>query len=693
MGCAVTAFTLSFLVITAGPNLAVQPHAIVGTDSSPELLPPMEAPPTDVPVPPKVTASDHVVNESIGGLPWEGVLAACGCLEACTCDQSLMLAPPELILRMDVDVKARGASWRLSSRNRPPHWTTIRLSPLIVEVNCGETEVEFVELLLNGRPWNEYAKELSGRYVFKLPCPGLGRHILQARYLSGSRWSRLSAPLRFDVQSPPRPAIIAVADGGIAPVPLSATGLISVRSDFLVIKLAHVQPSDRVFAYLDGRPIACRPIGKGCCFQLILNGHAEPGIHSLSVRSMPGSGACAITSQQSAAVTFHYFCHDAYVSIDNVLPSFSPYDFHVGCHCDDAKPAAPKKQHDSDGSEQEAAPPSTPSNGSQDSAATVNPWGSYFVLHKLDNQDPNTDAQDEHEPLAPDNDAGDQPTEAVPADHSVELARLNAQVDIARAHAELARANAAIEAARAQLAAATAQSADAEKISEALGTANQALEAVGRLKASDTSLRESMHELSILAGLAKRVAFDAKQAVTELNERLLNDLSPTSDEPEAEGTLDASGDLPCPREFTFLSSAHFPLREFGQRGEVLDREGAVIYEGMKVSIAEDGRVGLSGHIITPDVPVTLHLRLLVKLMPEFGGHVYTITFPAIDIAPEARRDRRNRGVQKLETLTEHLEFPQIEVLGTYRESIQTIRREGTARFGYGFDAMRQNSTY
>jgi hypothetical protein len=161
-----------------------------------------------------------------------------------------------------------------------------------------------------------------------------------------------------------------------------------------------------------------------------------------------------------------------------------------------------------------------------------------------------------------------------------------------------------------------------------------------------------------------------------------------------ESQPEPKADEPHRKEFTFLTSAHFPLPEWTGGGEPPGSEGAVIYEGMTVSIGEHGRCRIRGLISTPPVPTTLRLRFRVKIEGDNGGHWYTITLPPMEIPPQLDNSGRPvRGVHRLQDLASEISVPAVPILNENRSKITNMQREGTARFGYGFDAMRQDSPY
>jgi hypothetical protein len=145
-----------------------------------------------------------------------------------------------------------------------------------------------------------------------------------------------------------------------------------------------------------------------------------------------------------------------------------------------------------------------------------------------------------------------------------------------------------------------------------------------------------------------------------------------------------------PSPFYFAAPAHFPIRGFGSRGDVIERPGAVIYEDMVFSFDRDGNYNLRFSILIPELPTTLHLQL--QLQPHPAGPWHTITLPPQQFRPDDSSDGRPQP----KLIRDYVVEGRSEILHRcYGEMGQdaTIRRTGSARFGYGFDAMRQATAY
>lgn len=239
------------------------------------------------------------------------------------------------------------------STDVPENWTPVRYGPLIIEVRVlGTVEtfqaMEHVVLLLDNRPVESphdlLSPELSpvfetglfqASYRYTLSCPLPGKHILQARYKVGGLWSRLSAPLHFDVRLPDPPQIIGISGGTGNPVPIRNGRTISVTEPSLRLQLAQVASDSTIIAYLNGKPIktgksdgsCCRSetnqsqdsatssnTPDACCCRIVkLKGHIPPGVHRLTVRTVDEPSNGSISSEFSNEVVFRYYDEDVYL--------------------------------------------------------------------------------------------------------------------------------------------------------------------------------------------------------------------------------------------------------------------------------------------------------------------------------------------------------------------------------------------
>ena len=142
----------------------------------------------------------------------------------------------------------------------------------------------------------------------------------------------------------------------------------------------------------------------------------------------------------------------------------------------------------------------------------------------------------------------------------------------------------------------------------------------------------------------------------------------------------AAGKAPAqPVSIVFDAPAHFPIREFGRYGEVIERQGALIYEGMTLTFDKEGNYRVSFKVEIPKVRTDMRLQLVV--MPCAGVHPQTITLTPIELEPEYDK----KGRPKL-TVHPVIKEGQSDVFRrSYGEFITkgTVHREGTARFGNG----------
>jgi hypothetical protein len=121
--------------------------------------------------------------------------------------------------------------------------------------------------------------------------------------------------------------------------------------------------------------------------------------------------------------------------------------------------------------------------------------------------------------------------------------------------------------------------------------------------------------------------------------------------------------------------AHFPLPRFGVNGERVDREGVVIYEGMRFLALPDGRYEVSFIASTPAMPVTLRLQLHVM---DDKRRTFSLTLPPITIEPKKDFTGNYLG-STYRVRHEGYSRSVANAFGSLEKS--TIIRRGTARFG------------
>ncbi len=245
----------------------------------------------------------------------------------------------------------------------------------------------------------------------------------------------------------------------------------------------------------------------------------------------------------------------------------------------------------------------------------------------------------------------------------------------------------AAEALKIQLQAKTAEAWRQATIRDANREADLQIEAAQLEQSTADIARADVRQAQVAANAAQRAA-DAEEA--KANARIAA--------VEAQLRIDraASTHTP-PSPFYFASAAYFPVRDFGFHGEVLDREGAVIHEDMKFSFDREGRYALEFAISTPAVPATVRMQLLIQ--PSSGAPWYTITLPPMQFKPEVGERHATGGEsdeKECVVVYNHKCSGRSEILRRCYPQMAgdaTIRREGTARFGYGFEATRQAAAF
>ncbi|MDM4017974.1 hypothetical protein [Roseiconus lacunae] len=233
---------------------------------------------------------------------------------------------------------------RLHSGDRPSRWATVDYGPLEFTLLIPHVDGESIDAIrfwLNGNMISPSAlikrdesvvidphsqqEVLVNTIHYEVSCPPLGRHLLQVTYLRKTQWSPMSAPLRFEVLEPPTPEIIAVAQGKQTPSAHQIRLPIKTNGD-VTLKLAGVDPQDRVAVDLDGMEICQVQVDQQCCVAVELAKHVPPGRYRIQVRSI-GSQSCDLSSQPSNTAWVQFHTPDRHVSIDtpldgNKLPVF-----------------------------------------------------------------------------------------------------------------------------------------------------------------------------------------------------------------------------------------------------------------------------------------------------------------------------------------------------------------------------------
>jgi len=212
---------------------------------------------------------------------------------------------------------------------------------------------------------------------------------------------------------------------------------------------------------------------------------------------------------------------------------------------------------------------------------------------------------------------------------------------------------------------------------------------------SDGSSSTASFTIAVRADALKKSEAEAKDAQTQARDAVLSAQAEEAaadwriEKAEAEARIARAEAVTSPLSpFYFASAAYFPIRQFGVQGQVLEREGAVIYEDMAFSFDREGNYNVRFTVGTPAVPTTIQLRFLIQPCP--GGPWYTITLEPIGFPPTKIAD----GKYTPSVFRNHVVEGQSEVLRRcYGEMGQnaTIRREGTARFGFGLAGLSQSN--
>ncbi|MCY2987480.1 MAG: hypothetical protein NTY19_06405 [Planctomycetota bacterium] len=733
-------------------------------------------------------------------------------------------------------VGIRDTEGELTSSDKPALWPAVPMGlyTVLVDLQMKLQEVDklgYMQLLLDGKVldnqqysatrgepigWEQDPEQVTLTYTYRLPCLAPGKHLLQARYLLDGRWSRLSRPLRFEASLPAPPKIVAISDSDREPTPVPKAGTISITKSAVKVRLADVTEQDSVVAYLDGKPSSLRLTNESCCRLVQLQGLIEPGVHTLTVRTVWNPAGCSVTSEPSNEVVFHYYDEKVYLlkptpsvrhknasstgekkeassremqSTLNDIPSKSSQPSPVSATGDsqthstaserggipalptvlrsvgvpatvtkmfegatahlaivqflantaasqaaaaekasqaaagaaklaldaEIRTAALARQADVRAGEAEASAQASARERDSAQATLQNARAVVPGAIALANADEFAAVSEEKQ--------GDSSKariaryQATRTKESADKAQRDAhEAEIAynaAAHRAQASRNTASDAAtQAQTArfyarqvadhATAAKSARDTAAQAALTAALAADRALAAIPWDDFALAKGAADNAVAArtnadeqaGIATRNCVRAKEHLAAADPS-----TPNHDPDVANGGRKIPPDV-VPRKkpqarkesvhpFFFASTAHFPMREFGVRGEVLDRDGAVIYEDMKFSFDREGNYNVCFTIGTPAVPTTLQLRLLIQATS--GGPWYTVTLQPIEFQPTKGTD----GKFSPRISRNYVVEGRSEILRRcYGEMGQdaTIRREGTARFGFGLAGLSQNTS-
>lgn len=155
-----------------------------------------------------------------------------------------------------------------------------------------------------------------------------------------------------------------------------------------------------------------------------------------------------------------------------------------------------------------------------------------------------------------------------------------------------------------------------------------------------------------------------------------------------------------PSPFYFSSVAHFPIREFGLRGEPLDRDGILIYEDMEFSFDRNGDYKVRFRASAPAMPATM--RLQFQIQPHRHGPWFTVTLAPIEFPyPTAKSEKSECSGTDCGQGLSSCGPDSKDCCGKARECVcmgnsqilkrcfgemgqdAKIRRSGTARIGFG----------
>jgi hypothetical protein len=624
----------------------------------------------------------HGWRSSDGAVPVSGVD---GMLSAAWSPAGLQTREPEaaLVTLQSLEPHIAAPHAFLASSDRPRYWTAVPFGRLRVEVHVPATLVEttdvglpeYLVLFLDGKPVETRGYPAGpqpssvplpdGRprmaYAFEFPCPAPGKHIVQARYKHNGLWSRISAPLHFEVRLPDPPQIIAIADGSRTPEPIGTRGLISISQPTIGVRLADVSQDAQVLAYLNGKPVDTALAAESCCRTISLLDHLTPGVHSLRVRTVASSELCSVTSEPSAEVIFHYHSEEIYL----LRPS---------SRCPSGRPTSAARIEKEQGDRPVASP------NLERRAANA------FEI---------------------------KPASTVLAGFTAEDPKPTVETEIAQAVRVLRkRTITAAQRAAAQAASAEGYVGRAGAVAEQLRFAQQARERAeqhtynaAKCASTVTTARLESASANHRARMAAQAAeLNALAAATSAKE--WSQANARIDLAHAEDSLArAQAVQGPPSPYFFASAAHFPLPGYGPRGERVDRKGLVIYEDMEFRFDSDGNYEVHFRASQPELPVVVELQFHIQ--PRRGGAWYTVTLPPIDLQPSGRGSARLTcqsngtctGTTKDKCCGEVRKCVcrgRSEILRRcYGEMGQDalIRRTGTARFGYGIDVLRQAAAF
>jgi hypothetical protein len=646
--------------------------------------------------------------------------------------------PPAPIVRLrGFPVGVPGHGGEITSADRPSMWTAVPCGKLsvVVQFDIAFTREErwglgYVELLLDGEVVNN-GKYLVGRdqvmlseegpirltYTYELPCVAPGKHLLQARYVTDGVWSRISSPLRFQVKPRRQPEIVGVADGCEPLGPGDHIRLSNTCTGKVRMWLAHVEPKDQVFLYLDGRYVGCRescsctPRKEGqqqdaqekrhdgqrpvdaarCSVEFDIAAHVIPGVHRLQVRA-GGCERCALASKLSEPVMIHYYNNspDTYTLMKNGGP-FGENDW-SGC-CPHLLPSGfpppmiPQGGAAPEPEEVYQLPP--PSKGPE---PTKNSSGSVLrdarfrpARFVLADEFPALDSSASETETVVDS------TAEVPGTGSTAGAGDNTGGGSPRDGAKPAEIPDPSAEGGGQLPAPAQTAGNGEPNPE------KATPRERPIKDAPTSGNVILSRARDLVGTVEEILRCTRNATGQLASCLSRDPSEEvkQDVHDREKADKEEKQPPLfPKTFYFLAPAHFPYRGFGPQGEVFDRRGLLIHEGMWITYDMNGDYTVRFEYTEVEMPVTVQLQLQVHVKLCNGdSRWHTLTLVPQRIVPHEREKVLAECCRAVPSVCK-ISGKSI-ILKEFYTGIDEFRRTGTARFGYGETGLsykRKDST-
>jgi len=154
----------------------------------------------------------------------------------------------------------------------------------------------------------------------------------------------------------------------------------------------------------------------------------------------------------------------------------------------------------------------------------------------------------------------------------------------------------------------------------------------------------------------------------------------------SDGHGDAANKLTHSWTKDFHQAAHFPLPRYAIGGSPQFVDGLLIYEGMRLTVYNDGTYDLAFTATVPEMPVTIRLQLVFTqpgtISPALVRQVYRITLPPLRLEP--KRDARPGDPTANTFQVAHRGYSSLFVVnGTalFINSNWDVTRIGTARFG------------